>query len=199
MMPKITSKTTSKPEAEASTDSAVTTIASSSSCPCGSGQSYTDCCEPYHLEKRLPPTPEALMRARFTAFAQGKVAFIMNTVDRKHPDFRKSANLWKLELLKYCETTRFLTLTILSASNQSADWNDQQDLGWVEFEVLMQDKASNPAKCKPYILYEKSVFTRKNQRWLYTSGDCKTKPAPEIAASPAPEETTAAAAAPQNA
>jgi len=40
-------------------------------CPCGSGQRYAACCGRYHdggTEAGLAPTPEALMRSRYSAF-----------------------------------------------------------------------------------------------------------------------------------
>lgn len=37
-------------------------------CPCGSTQSYTDCCQPFHLGRALPTTAEQLMRSRYAAF-----------------------------------------------------------------------------------------------------------------------------------
>lgn len=36
-------------------------------CPCGSQSRYADCCQRYHAGENAP-TPEALMRSRFTAF-----------------------------------------------------------------------------------------------------------------------------------
>ncbi|MBK8980293.1 MAG: YchJ family protein [Planctomycetes bacterium] len=45
-------------------------------CPCGSGRSHADCCEPYLTGAAWPETAEALMRARYSAFATGRVEFI---------------------------------------------------------------------------------------------------------------------------
>ncbi|MBC7184532.1 MAG: zinc chelation protein SecC, partial [Marinobacter sp.] len=36
-------------------------------CPCGSGKSYRECCRLFH-EGEPAPSPEALMRSRYTAF-----------------------------------------------------------------------------------------------------------------------------------
>jgi SEC-C motif-containing protein len=41
-------------------------------CPCGSGQSYTDCCQPFHLNQAQAKTAEALMRSRFSAYYLGR-------------------------------------------------------------------------------------------------------------------------------
>ncbi|HAU19042.1 MAG TPA: hypothetical protein DCS72_11975, partial [Marinobacter adhaerens] len=36
-------------------------------CPCGSGKSYSECCQPLH-HGEAASTPEALMRSRYAAF-----------------------------------------------------------------------------------------------------------------------------------
>lgn len=38
-------------------------------CPCESGLSYQQCCQPYHDDTVLPDTAEALMRSRYSAYA----------------------------------------------------------------------------------------------------------------------------------
>ena len=43
------------------------TPSTSAACPCG-GASYASCCGPYIAGDALPPTAEALMRSRYTAF-----------------------------------------------------------------------------------------------------------------------------------
>ena len=48
------------------------------SCPCGSGKNYSDCCE--KIIKGTPAeTPEALMRARYSAYVKGEIDFIINS------------------------------------------------------------------------------------------------------------------------
>ncbi|MBK5938172.1 hypothetical protein CCR96_02550 [Halochromatium roseum] len=39
-------------------------------CPCGSGHTLADCCEPFLAGTTMPATAEALMRSRYTAFTQ---------------------------------------------------------------------------------------------------------------------------------
>jgi SEC-C motif-containing protein len=45
-------------------------------CVCGAGESLETCCGPYLAKKGWPKTAEALMRARYTAYAEGNVDFI---------------------------------------------------------------------------------------------------------------------------
>nr|WP_316226808.1 SEC-C metal-binding domain-containing protein [Bradyrhizobium sp. SZCCHNS3052] len=43
-------------------------------CPCGSGLPYDRCCGPYLDGDDQPPTAEALMRSRYTAYTRGTFA-----------------------------------------------------------------------------------------------------------------------------
>src|SRR5690554_2275310 len=56
----------------------------SRTCPCGSQKPYNRCCGQYHTGAPAP-TPEALMRSRFSAFVQGKTDYLMATW---HPSTR---------------------------------------------------------------------------------------------------------------
>ncbi|RZJ74933.1 MAG: hypothetical protein EOO47_20450, partial [Flavobacterium sp.] len=55
-------------------------------CPCGSGNNYSNCCQPYHQNTTLPPTPEALMRSRYTAYTMNLADYLLATT---HPSQRK--------------------------------------------------------------------------------------------------------------
>ena len=50
-------------------------------CPCGSGNKYKDCCQPYHQYKADPLTPALLMKARYSAFVNKKQDFLFKTTD----------------------------------------------------------------------------------------------------------------------
>lgn len=54
---------------------------SESSCPCGSGLEFDQCCEPYILGEKVAPTPEALMRSRYSAYVVGDVGHIEKSHD----------------------------------------------------------------------------------------------------------------------
>jgi SEC-C motif domain protein len=54
-------------------------------CPCGFGEPYPACCGRYHRGDVEPPTAEALMRARYSAFVLGVADFL---VDTWHPSTR---------------------------------------------------------------------------------------------------------------
>lgn len=45
-------------------------------CPCGSTATYERCCAQYHTGAAHAPTPEALMRSRYSAFALGLTGYL---------------------------------------------------------------------------------------------------------------------------
>ena len=54
-------------------------------CPCGTGETYGDCCGRYLADGRRAPTAEALMRSRYTGFATRAVHYLLATW---HPSTR---------------------------------------------------------------------------------------------------------------
>ena len=53
------------------------------SCPCGSSLALAECCGPIIAGDKPAATAEALMRARYTAYTQHNIDFIMSST---HPD-----------------------------------------------------------------------------------------------------------------
>lgn len=51
----------------------------SETCPCGSGQSYDQCCGPV-IAGGPASSPEALMRSRYTAFTKGNIDHLVSTL-----------------------------------------------------------------------------------------------------------------------
>lgn len=48
-------------------------------CPCGSKLKFGDCCQPVLLGKSKAQTAEALLRARYTAFVEQEIDFVVAT------------------------------------------------------------------------------------------------------------------------
>ncbi len=48
-------------------------------CPCGSGKKYCECCEPIIKGTEKASTPEALMRARYSAYVTHEIDFIVDS------------------------------------------------------------------------------------------------------------------------
>lgn len=77
-------------------------------CPCGSNSELTQCCEPLH-NGAMATTPEALMRARYTAFVLKKMDYIHKTTDPQalrgfdivaNREWAENSEFYKLEVLR---------------------------------------------------------------------------------------------------
>src|SRR5512136_1731295 len=97
-------------------------------CPCRvldtDKRDYADCCKPYLEEGKAPPTAEALMRSRYTAFVQGDIDYLENTLaPGTREDFDKKA------ITHWAKQSEWLGLELLSAE----EGREGDDSGYVEF------------------------------------------------------------------
>lgn len=114
------------------------------SCYCDQDLDFTDCCEPYLSGQELPPTPVALMRSRYSAFATMNVQYLIETWDERF----RPANL-QLE-----PKQQWLGLKIIHHQTQG-------DHGEVKFVARYKVNG------KGYRLEEHSLFHRNDGRWYY--------------------------------
>ncbi len=120
-------------------------------CPCCSGKPYAECCKPYH-DGQLPPTPLALMRSRYSAYALGNAQYIIETTHPKSPYIEKNRKKWIDAILQFCHSTRFEKLEILGHGEN-----------WVHFAAHLRQE-------KELILNERSTFEKVDGKWLYVKG-----------------------------
>jgi SEC-C motif-containing protein len=124
-------------------------------CPCGSSKRYADCCAPYIAGKQLPPTPEALMRSRYSAFTQADVQYIAETM--KGPVARQfdpeGARQW-------AQHVTWMGLQVVHASSVT----NTDTKGTVEFIVNYRFQG------KVESIHEISEFQRENGHWYYVDG-----------------------------
>ncbi|WP_432696277.1 YchJ family protein [Marinobacterium sp. YM272] len=136
-------------------------LTGASPCPCGSGKTFAQCCEPALNGTRPAPTAEALMRSRYCAFAIGAVEYLLQTIA---PEKRQEGDA---ELLtEQTQVTTWTGLKILSTRNGT----ENDSLGEVSFEARFE---SGPSKG---VLREHSRFRRDAQRWVYVDGDVELLP-----------------------
>ena len=119
-------------------------------CPCCSGKPYEDCCQPYHKKEKFPPTAEALMRSRFSAFAIPNGEYLWETTS---PGKRKFHN--KKSLQEWGEINDWTKLEIV----------DTPSMNKVEFKAFYTDEDGNPQ-----VHHELSTFKTIQNRWYYVSG-----------------------------
>jgi SEC-C motif-containing protein len=121
-------------------------------CPCGTGQSYAECCGPFIAGERTAGTPEQLMRSRYTAYTQANIDYIANTMkspasDQFDPRIAK----------EWAERVQWLELDVLKSSLNGSK-------GFVEFRAYFFDKD------KKHTIHELSEFHLINEKWFYMSG-----------------------------
>lgn len=128
-------------------------LAAHTPCPCGSDETYVNCCGPFHAAIRSglgegpqAPTPEALMRSRYSAYVLGLIDYLLATW---HP----STTPGELEL----SSVKWLGLEVRGHEAGG-------DAGVVEFV----------ARCRvdgrAQRMHEISRFVRNEGRWYYIDG-----------------------------
>lgn len=122
-------------------------------CHCGSGSHYRDCCEPFVLLKAYPPTAEALMRSRYSAFCERQVDYLLHT---RHPSHRAQDSRESLRASQ--DTTQWRSLRILSATQRG-------DEGEAEFVAFYTSPTESPGQIR-----ERSQFRRDGRQWYYLTG-----------------------------
>ncbi|HEY0258374.1 MAG TPA: YchJ family metal-binding protein [Lacisediminihabitans sp.] len=118
-----------------------------SRCPCLSGLGYGECCQPLHRGLRVAATAEQLMRSRYSAFAAGETAYLLETW---HPRTRPRA----LELDTDRVWTRLDIVRTARGGLLDAD-------GLVEFVAYSRVGADRQRQ------HETSRFLRERRRWFY--------------------------------
>ena len=125
-------------------------------CFCGSKKQYQYCCGKYLAGKATAETAEKLMRSRYTAFCQGNIDYLIETL---HPDKRTKSD--RAELTKTINQIQWLGLTVINTSKGKK--NDS--VGYVEFEAVYQ-QANELGQ-----LHERSKFIKTDGKWFYVDGD----------------------------
>lgn len=128
-------------------------------CPCCSNLLYDACCGRIHAGS-LAPTPSKLMRARYSAYAVGKVDFIIETTHHLNSSYEENKELWRASLIKWCKGTQFKKLEV-----DHIEESEESQEGYVTFRAFL--RMGN----KSYILHEKSYFLKTDAGWLYRSGE----------------------------
>ncbi|WP_062428370.1 YchJ family protein [Treponema endosymbiont of Eucomonympha sp.] len=136
-------------------------------CPCGSGARYGECCAPLIAGTLPAPTAEALMRARYSAYAKREIPFLLATCDlsetgrdgkpRKAATDEKATRRWSEESL-------WQGLKIIRT--EKGGTGDSE--GVVEFEATYTDKRG-----VRQTHHETASFKRLDGRWLFSNGDLK--------------------------
>lgn len=128
------------------------TVDASTDCPCGSGDTYDQCCAPIHRDGAgLGRTAEQLMRARYSAYGLHDEDFLLQSW---HDDTRPLSVTFDPDL-------EWLGLTVVATTAGTGFDAD----GTVEFRAKFR-------RGTEYLeLHENSTFTRVNGSWVYVNGE----------------------------
>ena len=137
-------------------------------CACGSGDSYANCCRPYHAGKQKPETPERCLRTRYSAFAYRLPIYIMDTTDKSNSDYKKDRIKWAKQLSKKSMFDDFDFSASKLGLGDLADGKDENEQFMEPNSFTLQPRA--PAGAKPITTYERTRFVRKNEGWLFADG-----------------------------
>ena len=125
-------------------------------CHCGSGEPFETCCGPILSGAQPAATAEALMRARFSAYAEHRIDFLGDSL---HPDHRHDWDRAATE--RWAKNSEWLDLEI--RAKEAGDVNDEE--GTVEFVAVFKEKGLLKRH------HEISRFARHQGRWHYVEGD----------------------------
>ncbi|MCP8898486.1 YchJ family protein [Gilvimarinus xylanilyticus] len=115
-------------------------------CPCGSQHPYRDCCR-YHATEEAAPTPEVLMRSRYSAFVQNRAEYLLAT-------WHQSTRPEQLDL---ADSPNWVGLSVLEA-------DETGDSGHVHFKAFYRFND------QWRFLEERSTFIREAGQWFYVEG-----------------------------
>jgi SEC-C motif-containing protein len=124
-------------------------------CPCNSGLSYANCCEPLIKSVSAAASPEALMRARYSAFVHQEMSYLLETL---HPSQRSDYD--PEGAAKWAREADWTSLEILDIKDDPATENS----GSVEF------KASYRRNGEKLEHHELAEFRKTGGNWYFFDG-----------------------------
>lgn len=125
-------------------------------CPCCSGFSFVDCCQPFLVGTKKAVTAEALMRSRYSAYFLANVEYIIATT---HLTTRKLHDPNSIK--QWAKSSTWQKLEIIS--KQEGEANDSA--GKVEFKAHYLD--SNK---RAQVHHEYSNFVKEDGIWFFVDG-----------------------------
>lgn len=124
-------------------------------CPCRSGRNFSDCCAPFLAGRTDPPTPEALMRSRYSAFATANIDYLRDSLlPASRLDFDRDG------ALEWSRSSEWTGLEIRRTEGGGPE--DMQ--GYVEFLAAFSQSG------EPRLHHETGRFVRHEGRWYYADG-----------------------------
>lgn len=124
-------------------------------CPCNSGKEFAECCEPV-LNGTPAATPEALMRARYSAHATAAFDFLEDSV---HSSTREPIDQAKMR--QGAEAIQWEGMDV----HETTGGGESDDTGTVSFTARYSINGIEQE------MRENATFVRENGEWRYLDGD----------------------------
>ncbi len=118
-------------------------------CHCGTGRTFENCCAPLIAGEQSAPTAEALMRSRYSAYAEHDEAYILSTWHASTRPQSLSVN--------EDSAVQWIRLKVMQCSQDTVEF-----MAWYKLNG------------KAHKLHEHSRFIYENQRWYYVDGDTRS-------------------------
>lgn len=129
-------------------------------CPCGLKAAYENCCGRYIEQGLTAPTPEHLMRSRYSAFATQNIPYIAKTMRGK-----ASKHFNPAELSAWLRTVHWLNLRVYNSKEAA-------NQGYVSFIATYESEG------KKHSLSEISEFEKVGEEWFYIDGQAPLRNQP---------------------
>ncbi len=127
-----------------------------SSCPCGTGLAYEECCGPIIEGTQSALRAEQLMRSRYTAYAIHNIGYLYSSL---HPEHRKDYD--EKSTRKWAESSQWHNLEILDA--RGGEEGDTE--GTVEFKAAFTEGGTRR------VHHEIASFKKDGGRWYFVNGN----------------------------
>lgn len=122
-------------------------------CPCNSKNNYAECCGLYLDNKKIPATPEQLMRSRYSAYSLANIEYITKTMKGK-----PLVSFNTEEVKKQLQGVTWVGLKVIQS------YIETPEKGFVEFIASFIER--NQLK----EIHELSEFHQENGVWFYIDG-----------------------------
>lgn len=122
-------------------------------CLCDTGLDFANCCQPYITLTKPAPSPEALMRSRFTAYATKHYSYVLSTYAKE-----TALDMSAEALANANDDTCWLRLELIAHESDV-------ETGMVQFKAYYQ------VGRRFFCMHERSRFSKQDGLWCYVDGD----------------------------
>jgi len=146
-------------------------------CPCGSGLGYMKCCGRLHNDPAVfaAATAEEVVRARYSAYSEREVDFIVGSTHPLNKNFISDIEHWKETIRMNCYDN--FELTSCEILDETYEGEGDKQIAKVKFVAKMTQVDSREKTA----FQETSTFERAGKNimggaWLYKEGVIETAP-----------------------